>query len=262
MNQEESDPASQITPSGRLVRLFVSGLPWGLVLMGALSFVFYFNKKNKPDVQPSQFAAILRRDLNTPDFERYQRILGRDLGERSLRHAENLEAAAAFMESTMGPDNMGHGVVRQEFTAGDKTMENIMVPLMGKAKAEEAVLVLAPLDTTEANAPDEAAPPAALLGIAHSFAGDPQPRTIVFLAAPNGLSTRDDANGCWQAAHHVTISDLKFTQIIALTSGNPPEPFRLPDVWKDVPYTKVTVTAKTTLPDLKEMAADIRKAAQ
>ncbi|WP_075089877.1 hypothetical protein [Verrucomicrobium spinosum] len=52
MNQEESDSVSQITPSGRLVRLFVSGLPWGLVLMGALSFVFYFNKKNKPDIQP------------------------------------------------------------------------------------------------------------------------------------------------------------------------------------------------------------------
>ncbi len=142
------------------------------------------------------------------------------------------------MESTMGPDNMGHAVVRQEFTAGGQALENIMVPLMGKTKADEAVLVLAPLDTTEANAPDEAAPPAALLGIAHSFAGDPQPRTIVFLAAPNGLSTRDDANGCWQAANHVTISDLKFTQIIALTSGNPPEPFRLPEVWKDVPIRK------------------------
>lgn len=257
----EDDSTSQITTSGRLVRFFVAGLPWGLVLMGALSFVFYFNKKNKPDVSPTEFAAVLRKDLNATDQERYQRILGREIGARTLGDVDNLLAAAAFMESTLGPSNMGYSVLRQDFNAGKTPLQNVIVPLLGRKLPGEAVLVVAPYDTKSEALVDESAAPAAMLGLAHSLAGDVQGRTIVFLATVNVGAERDDANGLWQAAQDATIKDLKLSRIIALLPDEKREALRLPVAWREVPVDVKVVNSRTSLDSLREAAAAIKQAA-
>jgi hypothetical protein len=258
-----SETPSQITTSGRIVRLFVGGLPLGLVIMGALSFVFYFNKKNRPEAPPSEFAAIMRRELNSTDFNRYVEILSKTIGERSLRQPENLQAAAAFMESSMGPDNMGHGVIRQEFTAEGKTLANLLVILTGSKEPDEAVVVLAAHDSSEANLREDSAGAAAMLSLAHSMAGDPQACTVVFLSVANVQATRDDANGCWQASQHAALRDLKIREIIALAPG--PEggrTFALPAAWRALPLSTRQIDLQNPMGDLESLSAAVKSAAK
>ena len=260
----EEDTPSSITPSGRIVRWFVGGLPLGLVLMGALSFVFYFNKRNKPDVQPVEFAAMLQKNLNVEDFQRYVRVLQKDLGERTLRQPDNLEAAAAFMESTMGADNMGYATLRQEYDEAGKPLENVIAQLAGKSLPGDAIVVLTSHDSSERNTPDEAAGSALMLCEAHQLTGNPQNRTIVFLSVANAHATREDANGCWQAAQHGVFKDLKIVQFIVLEPADRVEAdhYRFPELWKDVPLVKVPVKATATLVELHAFDELLRKAAQ
>ncbi len=89
------------TPApNRWVRWFVMGLPFGLIVMGALSFIFYFQKRNAArESHPSKFASMMRRDINLEDYRRYVKILDKDIGPRTFEHPGNVEAAQSFIQS-------------------------------------------------------------------------------------------------------------------------------------------------------------------
>ena len=73
----EQAPAVDSPAVGRLIRFLVCGLPLGLFIMGALSFVIYFQKRNAAKelpTKPSQLSAMMRRDINADDLARYRRI--------------------------------------------------------------------------------------------------------------------------------------------------------------------------------------------
>ena len=145
MNETESTE-SPPQKAGCTVRAFLIVLPVGLAFMVPISLWIYYQKKYKPAPATSQYAALLRRDLNAEDFARYTRILSQDIGERSLAKPDNLDAAASFIESTMGYDNMGYAVRRQAFEANGKPLVNLLAELPGKSKSKEIVLVLANYD--------------------------------------------------------------------------------------------------------------------
>ncbi len=162
-----------------LVRWFVVGLPLGLLIMGALSFVFYFQKRHASEVAataPSRYAAMLRKDVNLEDYRRYRRIFEQEIGPRTIDQPGNIEAAQSFIESTLGFGNMGYQVVRREFELGGKRALDLEVELKGRSATLEPLLVTARYDgKSDAGI-------SALLVLANAFTGTSHPRTIRFVA--------------------------------------------------------------------------------
>ena len=171
----QDGPQEPVKP-GMAVRLFLIVLPVGLAFMVPISLWIYYQKKYAPPPAASQFAVMLRRDLNAEDFARYRRILEQDIGERSVKQPEHLAAAEAFIESTLGYDNMGYAVRRLPFDAQGREMSNYVAELPGTARPQEVVLVLASYDRADASGI------AALLCTAHALTGQPLERTVRFAA--------------------------------------------------------------------------------
>ena len=168
---------------------FVAGLPLGLVVMGALSFIFYFHKRHQRETpQPSRFAAMMRKDVSMDDFTRYQRVFA-DIGERTLNKPENLGAAASFIESTMGIDNMGYAVTRREFPIQGKSVASIEAELHGTKRPRDLVLLIARYDGKNTREI------AALLCVANALTGTPVASTVRFVALAVGNDEDQKNNG-------------------------------------------------------------------
>ena len=93
-SQDTSTPPPPSRP-GFMVRAFLIALPVGLAFMVPVSLWIYYQKKHRPAPATSQYASILRKDLNAEDFARYTRILSQDIGERTLSQPDHLDADAA-----------------------------------------------------------------------------------------------------------------------------------------------------------------------
>lgn len=206
--------------SGCLVRLFVGGLPLGLAIMGALSFIVYFKKENKKNAPvASQFSGMLQKDLSADDFERYGRIISQDIGIRTAEKKGNLDAASAFAESTLGFDNMGYAVVRREFESAGKTYLNLTADLVGKSNPGEIVLVVSSYDSTVLNKPEESSGLAAMLCLAQSLTGSPLNRTIRFAAVINGRSSDPKLNGLTRLLDQMAENKETVKQVLIFTEG-------------------------------------------
>lgn len=174
MNPEETSEVP--VKSGCVVRAFIVALPVALAFMIPLSLWIYYQKKHRPEPSTSQLAPILRRNLNAADFERYSSILSREVGDRGLARQDNRDAAAAFIESTMGFDNMGYSIRRQTFDAQGSAAVNLVAELTSQSKENGIVLVVAAYDEPDATAIS------ALMCVAHALAGTQHSRTIRFAA--------------------------------------------------------------------------------
>jgi len=160
--------------------LFV--LPFGTIALGALSFVFYFNKQEQAMQRSIRYAAGLRRDLNEADLKHQEQVM---LEALAKAEPDRSKALAAFLESTLGPENMGYSVrVVTDRSGLDKPALALEVEATGGKKAQDVVLVLggwlpglATLDNSTI-----AKPMATFLGLAHSFAGESKVRSLRFVA--------------------------------------------------------------------------------
>jgi hypothetical protein len=160
--------------------LFV--LPFGTIALGALSFVFYFNKQEQALQRSIRYAAGLRRDLNEADLKHQEQVM---LEALAKAEPDRSKALAAFLESTLGPENMGYSVrVVTDRSGLDKPALALEVEATGGKKAQDVVLVLggwlpglATLDNSTI-----AKPMATFLGLAHSFAGESKVRSLRFVA--------------------------------------------------------------------------------
>lgn len=176
MNPEDSASAPA---AGSPVRWFLVGLPLGLLVMGALSFVIYFQKRHAKELaasSPSRYAAMLRKDLNLDDYRRYIRIFEKEIGPRTPDRPENIEAAQSFIESTLGFGNMGYQVIRREAELDGKAPVFFEVELNGRSPGADTQLITARYD----GAPGKDI--AALLCLANAFTGTVHGGTIRFVA--------------------------------------------------------------------------------
>ena len=180
MSDSIQTPTVAAEKPGWLVRAFLIILPVGLAFMVPVSLVIYYQKKHEDTPEASKYASMLRRDLNVDDFVRYVRILSQDIGERSTEKTENLDAAASFVESTMGYDNMGYATQRQAFDLRGKPVVNLVAELTGKSRPDEVVLVVADYDGADASGVS------AMMCVAHALTGTEHARTIRFAAVVNG----------------------------------------------------------------------------
>lgn len=166
---KKTEPQSQITTSGRLVRLFVGGLPLGLIVMGALSFVIWnYKKQEKPPVV-LEFAQLLQKEVGAEEFDRYVRIMTEEIGGSSIRDEEKREAIAGFVESSMGLENMGYESRRKKSPDGGLAVY-VELPGSSFVGADEVLLVVTRGDNADKDKV-AASRVAALMSVAHALTG-------------------------------------------------------------------------------------------
>jgi len=178
---------------GKIIRFSLVALPVGLLLIGAGSvFVTHILDGQDAEVKlaadkQAQAASISRRPVTREDLEKYVGVLASDIGERHLGVPKSLRAAAFWIESTLGPNNIGYPVAREKYEVDGAEVWNVVADLPGGRLASEMVVVGAHYDTVPGSpgANDNGTGVAALLSLAHSFAGMKPDRTIRFVAFAN-----------------------------------------------------------------------------
>lgn len=202
-------PLLPVVPRFSLVRWMIAVFPLGLILMGALSFIFYFKKLNaKNEVQNNEHALLLQKEPNEEDLKRHVRTLSETIGERHPGQRENYEAAAAYIKSSLGPMGAGYEVKTQAFKVNDLTCENIEVELPGKQAKDEIILVGAHYDTVAAcpGANDNGSGVAALISLAQALTGQVNERTLRLVAFAN------EENPWFATDHHGALRYAKRSQ--------------------------------------------------
>lgn len=177
----------------KLIRFFMVALPSGLLVFGIAAMLGsqWWGGRHGSDPNESirlEAAALKRLPVSRDHLENSVRILAERIGERHLGQPEALESAAFWIESSLGGGNLGYLVERQTYGVGDREVRNLIAELPGREHRGEIVVVGAHYDSAPGStgANDNATGVAALLSLARAFTGDPQGRTIRFVAFVNG----------------------------------------------------------------------------
>lgn len=118
-------------------------------------------------------------------LEEHVRVLSVEIGDRSIKRPEGLEAAAAYIEKSFAAS--AYAVQKQTFMLGQTEQRNIEVLLPGTKKPEEVIVIGAHYDTVPGTpgADDNGSGVAALLVLAEYLAAHRQERSIRFVAFAN-----------------------------------------------------------------------------
>jgi hypothetical protein len=107
-----------------------------------------------------------------------------EIGDRSLFRYERLLSAAAYIGQEFA--EYGLRVTKQQYSAGNRIVENIIAQRIGRSKPGETVVVGAHYDTcNNPGADDNASAVAGLLEMARRLAIDNPERTVQFIAFVN-----------------------------------------------------------------------------
>lgn len=208
---------------GALIRFLIVALPTGLLVLGVAAMVFtQFRGEREPD-DPNEAirleaAALNRRPVSAEDLSRSVEMLAKRIGERHVGKPEALESAALWLESTLGGGNIGYVVERHAFEVAGGVLRNLVAELPGSGKREEIVVIGTRYDT--GTDPSQAelggSGVAALLALARAFAGDPQERTVRFVAFANGGGeTGPESRGSF---HYANRSRARGEKVVAMLS--------------------------------------------
>lgn len=159
----------------------------------------YFEKKEHETARTHGHARALQREPDAPDLDRHLRILREaDSASPEVR----LETLRSYLESTLGPSNMGYQVIEDRYSAGGGERVNLMAELPGAKAPRELVLVL-----LEHGGPPSAAGAeqvAAFLALAQAVTGSPRIKTLLFLALDVSPGADDGAQRLSRALNNVT----------------------------------------------------------
>ena len=177
---------------GKLIRTLIVALPTGLFILGFGAMVISTMQHPDSIIDPNEkirleAASLHRKEVNRDDLEQYLDVLCVKIGERNLNKSEALEKTAIWLESTLGSGNIGYPIKRQVYEVNGKAVRNLIAELPGTTRRDEIVVIGAHYDTVP-NCPganDNGTGVAGLLSLARAFAGDPQERTIRFVAFVN-----------------------------------------------------------------------------
>ncbi|MEM9015634.1 MAG: M28 family peptidase [Verrucomicrobiota bacterium] len=178
--------------NGKLIRSLVVGFPIGLLLLGTGSMILTQVKKaNQPldadDEKRLVASSLQKRAVDVSFVQASMKTLAETIGERHLGKPETLEQAAFWLESTLGPGNLGYKVERHVYEVEETEVRNLIAELPGTNRRREIVVVGAHYDTVPdcPGANDNGSGVAALLTIARAMAGEQQERTVRFVAFVN-----------------------------------------------------------------------------
>ncbi|MBX7209575.1 MAG: hypothetical protein K1X78_14760 [Verrucomicrobiaceae bacterium] len=171
MNADSStSPGNQ----GKWLRFGLVAFPVGLVLLGAASFWFYFDNKAKKEKHTYRHALALRRDVDTASLSRYLAILG---DAAKLSPEERRQTVSSFVQSTLGPENMGYDLKKAVETDRGTERASYHASLDGSRRPSDVVLVLAGYG--DAQTSDDAAL-SVLFSVAQAMTGTPRVKTVRF----------------------------------------------------------------------------------
>jgi hypothetical protein len=163
---------------GIVIRMFLVGLPLGLIVSGVFAMWYYYNGADRNDGQEH----ALRREPNAADLAQYVAVM-RGIGDRDVLHPLRLERAWKFIKSSLGERNMGYEVKSHRFEVADQKCVNLYVDVEGRRSPDEVILVVANYDGLAEG--ESAEGTAALLSLANAFVGTEPARTIRVLALSN-----------------------------------------------------------------------------
>lgn len=168
------------------VRLFLLGLPLGLIVITAASLLWH-SRQSSEKATPRIFTT-LSEEITGPDLMTFADNLSEVIGPRHLSDPAALERAANYIESTLGKRNIGFEVANQAFDAGGQSARNLWVEIPGGKRRNECVVVTAHYDAPrgERGRNDNASGVAALLALAENFILESPVRTIRLAFLTNG----------------------------------------------------------------------------
>lgn len=168
------------------VRLFLLGLPIGLVVTSTISLLWHFNQPKESG--PPVIYTDLAEEITSTELASYVNNLSNVIGPRHLSDPETLDRAANYIESTLGPLNIGFQVAEQVFDVDGHTVRNLWVEIPGGKRRNECVVVVAHFDALQgsAGANDNASSVAALLALAENFVQEKPALTLRFAWLTNG----------------------------------------------------------------------------
>lgn len=172
----------------RILRFLILGLPAGLIAGGVIAMALYFRETAASSLQEGH--GFMRKDISRKDIESHVQVLARTIGPRHAGSPDRLKAAVKYIESTLGPANLGYLVNRDTFTAGGTDFHNIVLQILSTSPehGHEIVLVGAHYDTAllSPGADSNASGVAACMSLAQTFARTAHARTLRFVFFANG----------------------------------------------------------------------------
>lgn len=161
---------------GRWIRFALVLLPAGTILLGFASFGIWQWKKDKAADRSFKYAQALRRSISQPGIQRHADILRIALGKSDWSLS-----IPAYLESTLGAENMGYTVRRTRFD----DFSNVDAELTGKQRPREVVvaLVFYKADAERLDVTIQAM--AESLSVAHEVTGETVMRTLRFVFLPD-----------------------------------------------------------------------------
>ena len=257
------------------VRFFILALPIGLILTGILAMFIYFRVDAVREERSQRVP--LRRPLSEADLRSHIRTLAAGIGPRHAGLPETLASASKYLQSTLGPANLGFKVSRHEFDQEGQTFYNLIIDLPGAPgpRQSEIVLVVAPYDTAPESpgADASASGIAALMGLAQSFAGSASARTLRFTALVNEAPPWAGTPRSGSAAYAASLRTRQDNVVAVLSleglgtyldspasQQSPPVPPGLDAPFPDQGNFLALVANPATAPLLSSLAADFATA--
>ena len=71
-----------------VIRIFLLGLPVGLVALGVAAMAFYFTEGIAEDERVTSSASLMQKGIDATDLEAYVTTLSEAIGERNLANAK------------------------------------------------------------------------------------------------------------------------------------------------------------------------------
>ena len=214
---DPSLPAAQAAPvnskQGRGVRMALMALPLGTVLLSIASFGIWWFKKQTVEDRTYAYASALRREMTPQAVERFERVAREVL---ALPTEDRLPSMAAFLESSMGAENMGYQVRETGFTFEPTESSIIDVELTGKQRPRDVVILLTTYGGDLAGAEFDSLGLATLMALAHSVAGEGTVRTLRFAALPDGLTDPRGRDSVTAFADDCRTRDERVTHVWVL----------------------------------------------
>lgn len=207
-----NESPTSISTSGRVVRAALIIFPLGTVIFGVASFGVWWNKRLAKEEREARYARALRRDMSAEEVGRFVTVLKDVLVQEET---QRLPAVASYLDSSMGPENMGYDVRRDRFYSGAIEMANVEVEVTGKQRPRQIILVLAPYgDLAHLDAECHAL--AMLMSLAHTMTGENKNITLRFAGVPVGIKDLDGQAPLERIAAASRARDERLMQVYVL----------------------------------------------
>ncbi len=171
----------------QFIRASLTLVPLGLIVLTIGAFIVFFTKDPAELKAASEVSTMFRKEISEDDLRASVEMLATTIGPRHAGDYRKLSTAATWIESSLGPSNMGYKVERQLYEVDGQSYRNLIAELPGGAKAGEIVVIGAHYDSVPdcPAANDNGTGVAALLAIANAYVGTKHARTIRFVAFVN-----------------------------------------------------------------------------